>query len=249
MKKINMFKRFYWSLLQFKKVSALRIEKVGKSIGFVFFLMMLLTFPYAINLTLDATQALSSIEKASETEDSTFTYNEEEQSADEEIIFENDSLIITTVEDDFTSKKNILFLNHNQGMLKTPSNSYSFMYSSMFSEGETFTLDDLHSELANFIYVLLILSVVTFYLLSTTVKFVEVSLLSLGGLMGNKSMKRNLNYAQIWKLSAYAVTVPSIVVFIYDRFASQQMISGFLFWIGSFVILYFISSFVPKKAK
>ncbi|WP_027963447.1 DUF1189 family protein [Halalkalibacillus halophilus] len=248
--KVNMIKRFSWSIHNFKKASALRIEKVGKSIWYLLLFMLLLTIPYVTTLVIDANQSLNQLQDNEEIQDLSFTYQRSGLSYDgSEDVIEHHNLAIVFDESLITEvdQDTVLLMQEEQGTLFTNRNSYTFLYESMFANGESFTIEQLGSELLNFILVLMILSTAIYYCLSVFIKLAEITLLAFGGFIINRNLKRNVNYAQLWKLSVYAITIPTIIVTTIQTTGMNQNYSGVIFWIGSFIILYMILSKVPKK--
>lgn len=75
------------------------------------------------------------------------------------------------------------------------------------------------------------------YLFSAVGKFIEISILALIGLLLKNILRKTLTYGQLWKLSAYSVTLPTIFFMIMDALKTVVPSGFFIYWFVSIIIL------------
>lgn len=91
-----------------------------------------------------------------------------------------------------------------------------------------------------------VLSVLIF-LVTAAGKFIEVSFLALIGLIIKNAQQKQLSYQQLWKLSAYSITL-STIFFTIMRALETTVQSEFLVnWFVNFVILFLVLKELPAK--
>lgn len=94
--------------------------------------------------------------------------------------------------------------------------------------------------------IITVLSVLIF-LVTAAGKFIEVSFLALIGVILKNAQKKHLSYHQLWKLSAYSITL-STVFFTIMRALEATVPSEFLLnWFVNFVILFLVLKEIPSK--
>lgn len=76
---------------------------------------------------------------------------------------------------------------------------------------------------------------------------IGVSILAGGGLLMRKALGRRLTYQQLWKMTAYATTLPLISSVLLKTIAVPDGISALLFMIIITFLLYKMITIYPKK--
>ncbi|MCD5323588.1 MULTISPECIES: DUF1189 family protein [Pontibacillus] len=154
---MKLSQQFLYSLYSFKRVSAFRMLKVGKPIGYVFFLTLLTMIPVLLGMIFD-TRSTEAI-----------------------------------------------------GTLPLP------------------------------------VELLILYVISTSIKFMDVSILAFIGLGLNTYLKRkNIQYRHTWALSAYAITIPTLVLAIVENLGLVLSGDYVLYMAFSTVMLYIILQAIPK---
>ncbi|GAA0457731.1 DUF1189 family protein [Alkalibacillus silvisoli] len=246
---VNIFKRFIWSLYEFKNIATFRFEKIRKSILYLFTLMLILAIPYAVIMAVDSQHAVNQLNNSEYVESLNFNYEGDSLTFnDHEELYEDDDISIAITQEGFENASNsiILYLQENEATLITERNHYSFLYDDVLTNGD-FNLLELVQGLDQFILTLIFVSSFIYLILSIVIKLAEVSLLALAGLVGIKSINRQATYSEVWKLSVYVVTLPTLIVSLIQWTGFQQDISGIIFWLGSFIILYMVLKNIPQQ--
>lgn len=84
------------------------------------------------------------------------------------------------------------------------------------------------------------------YFFTTGYKFIEVSILAALGLLFVSFMKKNLSYKQLWVISAYAITAPTIALSIFEGFGSIIPGGAALLWLASATYLFLAVRAIPN---
>ncbi|CAG9619323.1 DUF1189 family protein [Sutcliffiella rhizosphaerae] len=97
---------------------------------------------------------------------------------------------------------------------------------------------------------LMVIFIVLGYIYFSGIKFVQISILAMFGLIIKKwTGRHNLQYRHLWLLSAYAVTLPTIIFSLLQAFQIASLGSETLYPIISFTICLFILFLVIKQVK
>ncbi|WP_017185824.1 DUF1189 family protein [Alkalibacillus haloalkaliphilus] len=247
--KVNIIKRFVWSLSNFKNVAKLRSEKISKPIVYLITLMFLLAIPYAAIMAFDSQQAVNQISESTIAEELTGHFDGDTVNLDEDrsLVEEGNTSIAFTEEGFEQAEGNVvLYFQSDQATLVTDRNHYSFLYDDVISSGD-FTLQQIVDGLDQFILTLILVSTIIYFFISFVIKLAEVTLLGFAGFIGNKSLNREAQFSGIWKLAVYVATLPTIIVSIIQWTGIQQNLSGIIFWLGSFIIMYLVLKHIPKQ--
>ncbi|PLR89475.1 DUF1189 domain-containing protein [Bacillus sp. T33-2] len=216
---MNIFKQFYKSLYSPKDISMFRFQGIGKTILYVFFITLISIIPtgyyfsQAINSALDA--ALATIDD----EIPAFTIeNGVLQSGQKEpVTIEQDDF---TIYFDSTGMMEAQDLQNNENAVALLKDELVFIaggqvtpYPYSIADDMTVSKQDVASFLesvdtALVIIIPILLTVI--YLFSSAAKFIEVSMLALFGLILKNIFGKRLKYPQLWRMSAYSVTLPTV---------------------------------------
>ncbi|QFT89863.1 hypothetical protein FIU87_14460 [Bacillus sp. THAF10] len=97
---------------------------------------------------------------------------------------------------------------------------------------------------------LMIVFIVLGYLYFCGIKFVQISMLALVGLLIKSRLKRtNLQYRHTWRLSAYAVTLPTLLFSLLQAFQIEYPYSESLNPLISFGLCTLLLFFIIKEIK
>jgi hypothetical protein len=255
---MNILQQFFFSLFSFKRIAMFRFQGIGKTIGYVFFLMLLVTIPTGIIFGLDLNKAVKEIHYAVDKKLPDFTFEEASIVSEEKlpVFYEGEDLAIIfdasgelTPADLRRKKNSIAFLKYEaflyyNGVERTF--SYELLKNTAFSKA------DFVNFLAQLKSLLLIVIPVLFlilYLFSTALKFIGISFLAFVGLLIKVKFRDKLTYKHLWVLSAYAVTLPTILFTFLDVIHVTISFSVFLYWGCAIFVLYLImkKTPVPKK--
>jgi hypothetical protein len=256
---MNIFKQLIVSLYSPKDIAKFRFQGIGKTILYVFFITLISTLPSFLYLS-------SAIIKGIDT--SITTLNEDfpnfeikdgklfmdaekpiEKSKNGFLFIMDDSGNVTS--EDFGKRTNNGFaILHHEFAFVGGGTLQTYPYSML--EGIEISKSDLSSflhDIDNMLFIFLpILGGVT-YIFSAGLKFIEISILAVIGLLMNNSLKRNISYRHVWRLSAYSVTLPTVFFTIMALFKTNVVGGIFIHWFVTFVMLYLIIKEIPKPKK
>lgn len=249
--KWNIFQQFLFSFYHFKNVSAFRYQKIGRSIGYVFFMMLIATLPLLVISSIQTNSALQSvnIEKIIDAPDFFIEGGVLKIDQQEPYSSSDQTLIVTDQEleegSNFSegvvfSQREILFISNEKIILEFP---YALIGLHQASKDQ---IIDTIQTIQSLKWFILIIFFAMNYLFVTGFKFIEISLLAVIGLIFKNKLKKNVKYLQIWTLSAYAATIPSIVIAWLEYLSISIPYAGLLFWAAGGMILYRTISFIPS---
>ncbi|WP_261129486.1 DUF1189 domain-containing protein [Bacillus sp. Marseille-Q3570] len=251
---MNIFKQFVMSLYSPKTVAMFRFQKIGKTIGYVF-VMMLISFIFVgTNIALSITNVVNEFESALEEDIPSFQFQDGQLTSDiSEPIIRQDGkqtfIFDTTGEttrDDLDQYSDVVAILDDRLIVVSAGQADSFDYAMMqdvsFQKSDIVNfLDSANTLLPLIISVIILVS----YIFMTALKFIGITVLALIGLILKNTMKRKLSYGQLWILSAYTVTLPTIFFAITE--ALNIVIPGqfLLYWVVAIFFLSQVIKFVP----
>jgi hypothetical protein len=253
---MNFFKQFILSLYSPNTIAKFRFQGIGKTILYVFLLTLLSVLPTAYYFVSDTNKLIDFTRETLADEIPPFVIENGQLSLDHSIpvIIEKDGFKIilddtgTITQDDFTKSETVLALLKNDFLLYAGGQGQTNSYS-MF-EGVKITNQDV----SNFIEktdglktIFIPIMILVIYIFSSGIKFIEVSVLALLGILVANMLKRNLQYRHTWRISAYSVTL-STVFFTIMALLNTTVPNGFLInWAVSFIILTLAIKEIPIK--
>lgn len=252
---MNILTQFVKSLYSPKDMAIFRFQGIGKTILFVFFLVLITSIPMFINLGTDIFKFYSGAQSVLKTdtpdfyiEDGQF-YSEIDEpfihkEQDFAIIFDpNNELSLNEIQDYsevLAIQKNEIIFQFRDTIEYIPFSDWEGIY---IEKAEIVSfIDSFESSLP----IILTLLILAGYIFFSAIKFIQISILGLLGLGLKNILKRhNLRYRHTWILSAYALTIPSVLFAIMDLLRIQ--IPGSI-WIN-FAVSVVVLSLVMKEIK
>lgn len=251
---MNIFKQFIASFYSPKTMATFRFQKIGKTIGYVFIMMLIAFIFIGTNIGLTISGMVNDFESVLDEDLPAFEFNNGTLTSDiqEPIVRDENgqTFIFDTTDsmtrDDLDQYDNVIALFSNKAYMISDGTEESLDYA-MIKE-----LNFTKSDLTNFIessknLLPLIISVIIIasYIFMTALKFIGITVLALIGLIIKNIMKRKLKYGQLWIVSAYAVTLPTIFFAIMESL--NILIPGqfFIYWVAAIIILSQIVKNVP----
>jgi hypothetical protein len=253
---INIFKQFYKSLYSPKDIASFRLQGIGKTIFYVFLLTILSVLPtiYYTNSTMnEAVQVAEEtiredlpdfqIENGllSSSEDQPITINKGNFS----IILDSTGAIDV---DNISKTGDTLALLQREMVLSSGGEANSVPYSMMamdtINKQEILTfIEGSDTALA---FILPIFSLVIF-LFSSALRFIEISVLALIGILLRNIVRKDLQYRHLWRMTAYSVTLPTVFFTIMGLFQTHVPFGSLINWFVSLTILLLAIQDVPSS--
>ena len=255
---MNIFKQFYKSLYSPRDIASFRLQGIGKTILYVFLLTLLSVVPtlYYINTTISETVQLTKETIKEELPDFTIENGELHSSKNAPITINKGNFAIifdsTGAMDAGTISKHgdtLAILKH-EIVLNSAGESNTLPYSMMAidtitSQDISAFLDSSESAMA----IILPFLSLTIFLFSSGLKFIEVSILALVGLLLKNFVGKNLAYRHIWRMTAYSVTLSTVFFMVMDLIKTTVP-NGFLInWFVSLIILLLAIKEIPSTKK
>ncbi|OEH93731.1 DUF1189 domain-containing protein [Bacillus solimangrovi] len=253
---MNLIKTFFQCFHALKKTALFRFQSIGKTIGFVFFMMFLTSLPIGLIMFFEVNNIINytTNEFIEDTPDFHFENGILISDMDEAIIQEHDSntYIFDTTGNihpkDILKYENAVALLPNEVIYVRNEKLQKFEYDMLLPETMTkVEFIDLINKVKQWLFIITPFLFIIMYLYFTALKFIDICILAFIGLALKKWMYRYLNYSQLWRMSVYAITIPTSIFSL--SLAFQIMIpSGFLFyWLLAIYCLMKVINGVPKK--
>lgn len=255
--KMNIVKQFGKSIYSPKDVALFRFQGIGKTIGYVFLLMFISTLITGISLGMDFLNWASitntkiinelpnfELKKGILTSELNSPIIQEDIESGFTFIFDTTGEISAN---DVLKYPNAVGLLKKEAVFVNEKDTQRLPYSSF--EDLTLNKDTVVSftdKLDSIVIVILPILFLFIYLFQSSLKFIGISFLALIGIVIAKQIKRKLRYQNLWILSAYAVTIPTLFFAITDALKITINFAFLLYWATAIIVLYLIIKEIPK---
>jgi Protein of unknown function (DUF1189) len=234
-----------------------RFQKLGKPILYVFLLMLLSSVPIGIITAVSFTNAYEDL-KTHMGDLPEFTLDDgtlkSEQS--EPLIKKEDGntfIFDATDEikpDDVDSYESAIAFLKDRIIVMDSGTRQEFNYSNFSSM--TFTKQDvseLTQNLDNLLPIFIPLLIFIVYLFQTGLKFIGITVLATIGLLLKSLAGRKASYKQLWVLSVYSVTIPTLFFTIMALVKTTVPFGFLLYWFVAIMLLYLTIKEIPLPKK
>jgi Protein of unknown function (DUF1189) len=251
---MNIFVLFYKSLFSPKDIALFRHQGIGKTIMYVFFLTLLSVLPTVFYSGAGIIKGFNAIEETIDSDLPDFEIADGQLHTDEKVpvtISQNDFTIIidstgAVNPSVLTESGNTIALLTNEVYILAEGQEQTYPYS-MLSNG-TISKNDLSEFLASaesLMPIIIPLIGIVIYIFAAGIRFIEISLLALAGLLIKKALAKKLEYRQLWRMSAYSITLPTIFFTIMSALQTTVQNGAIINWIVSLIILLLAIKEVP----
>mgnify|MGYP001016405695 CR=1 FL=1 len=253
---MNIFKQFFKSIYSPKDISTFRHQGMGKTILYIFFLSILSVVPIFINFVQNFNHTYNETVRIINEEVPDFSIEDGKLHTDfnEPIINEvsGSTLIIdstgqTTI-DEVETKYNdsLAFLEYDVVINlnnQTQSMSYQQLGMENLSKTEMQQFLNAVGSVKSIVHAIIF---VLFYLIQVASQIISITILALIGLIFKNILKLNINYGHLWKLSTYAITLPSVFFMIMHFFHAIVPFASLINWTVMIIMLYLAMKEIPK---
>lgn len=247
------------SLYSPKDIASYRFQGIGKTIMYVFLLILISVLPSAYYTSMALNEAVAATKETLKTEIPSFKIENGELTAEtkEPLTFNKEGFTIifdptgAVDQSDMAAMDATFAILKNEAVLSAGGETNSIPYTLFDTEVLTKTdvtklLDSAHSSLPIFIGLLFL----AIYIFSSGIKFIEISFLALFGLLLKKLAGKNLHYKHLWRIAAYSVTLPTIFFTIMSLLKTAVPYSVLINWfVGSMMLLLAIKEIPSPKSK
>ncbi|WP_019154524.1 DUF1189 domain-containing protein [Robertmurraya massiliosenegalensis] len=252
---MNIFKQLILSIYSPKAIASWRYQGIGKTILFVFLLVLISIIPISVQLSTDIVNGFNVVKDSIEEEIPEFIIKDGELISEQQapVMIENDGFSIifdSTGEiglNDLDLSVNSIALLKNDFAVIIPGGtvdhfSYSAMDIALAKEDIAKFIQSLDSLLAIIIPILVIL----IYLFSSAMKFIGISVLALFGLLIQKTGNK-LKYRHMWRIAAYSIVIPTLFFMVMDIFRTAVPFGFMLNWLVSILVLFLALKEIPPE--
>lgn len=256
---MNLFIQMGKSLYSPKDIARYRFQGIGKTILYVFLLILISVLPSAYYTSIGLNEAVTATKETLKTDIPSFKIANGELKAETKepmfftkegftIIFDPTGAVDHT---DLEARDATFAMLKNEAVLSAGGESNSIPYTLFDKEvltkaDVTKLIDSADSSLPIFIGLLFL----AIYIFSSGIKFIEISLLALFGLLLKKLAGKNLHYKHLWRIAAYSVTLPTIFFTIMSLLKTVVPYSVMINWfVGSMMILLVIKEIPNQKTR
>ncbi|CAI8745110.1 DUF1189 domain-containing protein [Bacillus pseudomycoides] len=248
---MSVFTQLVKSLYSPKDMALFRFQKIGKTILYIMLLCLIATIPKTFTFGNFTQDVVSTVHQSIEKDLPDFKIENGELHADvkEPIIKEDGNFVFvfdpnatdTTAyankQGVFVLKDKVVSINNNQ----TQSQSYSDFGNGTFEKKD---IKDIISAIDSIYPILMLVVGIVIYLFQLFISFLGVTILAfIGSAMGGQ---RKLSYKQVWTLTAYSYTIPTIFFMIMDLLKINVPWSFLLYTAIILIVLYLTIKEIPK---
>lgn len=243
--KLNIFKQLIVSFYSPKDISSFLKQGIGKTILYVLLLTLISLLPTFYLFNSSVINEMENLQETLKNDLPSFTIENGELVSDETApitINKSDLTVIfdstgTITSDDARASSNSIHMLKDELVYTIAGQSQSFPYSLLSDTLTKEDLTELTSSMESLLPIILPLTSVTIYLFSFISKCIGVSFLALIGLVLKNMVRSDLKYGQLWRLSAYSVTLPTIFFMIMEALKTFVPNGFFIYWLVAIIML------------
>lgn len=254
---MNIIKQFFKSLYSPKEIASYRNQGIGKTILYVFLLTLISVLPSIFYMNSALQEAVhSASDSLKDLPEFTIENGQLHSSEREPITIQNESFSIifdstgamspatvSEMGDGVALLQNEIVLSAGGGVNTAP---YSILGNEPISKQDvSFLLESSNSALP----VIMLLLGGTVFLFSSALKFIEVSVLALFGLILKNILARTLQYRHVWRMAAYSVTLPTLFFAVMDLLKTPVPFGFMIHWFTALIILLLAIKEIPQSNK
>ncbi|MBP3041838.1 DUF1189 domain-containing protein [Bacillaceae bacterium Marseille-Q3522] len=241
---MNIFKQFYKSFYSPKDLAAFRFQGIGKTILYVFFIAFLTVLPSLIYFNNAFINGISDLQQSLENDLPDFSISNGELTAESDVpvISKQDTITIiiddtgTIEEDDLEDYDHAIALLKNNPYFVTNGIVQPYFTYDFFQINKN-NLTEITGNLDSFLWILIPFISLVSILFSSAFKFIEVTFLALLGMLIINPIRRKASYRQLWRMSAYSITLPAVFFMIMDALQTKVPNGLYIYWTVAFIIL------------
>ncbi|WP_147802909.1 DUF1189 domain-containing protein [Alkalicoccus halolimnae] len=250
---MNIFQQFIKSLYSPETIAKFRMAKIGRAILYVFLLMFIASIPMFISLAISINALFNAGDQYLD-EIPEFEINNGVLESELEEPYINDEEDMTLVFDstgevspgDLDGYGNVIALLDREVIFVTGGESNRITYQDAGLDVTKDEIDSFYTTLDDLSALIVIIVLAGFYLFNTALKFIGIFVLSVIGILLKRKTADHLRYRHLWVLSAFTVTMPTILFSYLEGFGLIIPFSFILYWIIAIVMMNLVLRNVPK---
>lgn len=252
---MNIFQRFYKSLYSPKDIATYRFLGIGKTILYVFLLMLLSTLPSLYHFSKMSMTALNEGKQIFMKELPPFKIENGNLTSNiqKPVILEKNgfNIVLDPVgkysQKDIEKQGNSVALLKDEFVIVTDRNSQNFPYSALQGmEIENKDIDQFLTSMRGVLWIIIPIAFIILYLFTAAIGFIKVSIFAGIGVLIAGTLNRRLHYRQSWRIAAHVITLPTIFFLIMDTLKTVVPGGLLINWIICLIFLYMSIHEIPK---
>ncbi|SDN42211.1 DUF1189 domain-containing protein [Alkalicoccus daliensis] len=249
---MNIFQQFIKSLYSPETIAKFRMAKIGRTILYVFLLMLIASIPMFISLTISLSALFAAGDQYMQ-EIPDFDIENGVLQADQEEPYVNDEDDMTLVFDstgdmsggDLEEYGNVIAFLEREIIFVTGGVAERIAYQEFGIDVSKQELENFYTTLSDLSILIITIVLAGFYLFNTALKFLGIFTLSVIALAMKKNTADHLRYRHCWILAAYTVTLPTILFAVLEGLGLLIPFSFVIYWIIAAVMMNLVLKQVP----
>lgn len=253
---MNIFRQFYRSIYSPQDIASFRFQGIGKTILYLLFLSLIASIPTLYYLSKDISETVHTFTNTMDNEIPSFRISNNELLTDEKdpiVINENDLTIIvdstgTYNANNISTSENVVAILQKEFVIVTSGQSQTMDYSSFGSL--TIEKDQITSFLQAWDSMIPIFNgimIVIFFFFMSITKAAEALIFAFFATLFARILNRKLTYAQLWKITVYSTTLPTLFFIIMDSLQTNVLNGSLLNWFITLFIVFLSIKEVPVE--
>ncbi|WP_100331577.1 DUF1189 domain-containing protein [Bacillus xiapuensis] len=256
---MTILKQFAKSLYSPKTIAMFRFQGIGRTIGYIFFITLVVSLPFIVRFSLMTTSGMEALKESVAADLPEFAIKDGElisaanetiavQARETAIIFDPSGSVHPQ---DLQNEKQAFGFLRKEFALAVNGQVQTFSYALLHSDSLTKKeITDAADSLPSYLVIFLPAVWALYYLFIAAVEFIKVSIFAGIALLFTQFLKRRLSYRQGFRLAAYALT-PSAALLVLLNLAGISFPYSFLadWLITSAVLLAAVQAIPPPAAK
>lgn len=255
---MNIFQQFIKSLYSPATIAKFRAAKMGRTILYVFLLMLIASIPMFIALSISISAFFSSGDQLID-EVPDFNIEDGVLESDQEEPYVNDQDDMTLVFDssgevspaDVEDYGNVIALLEREIIFVSDGIAERVSYADFGIDVSKQEFESFYDTLSDLSILIITIVLAGFYLFNTALKFIGIFALSLIALLWKRKKADQLTYKHCWILSAYTVTLPTIILAAFELigFPLPFPISFVVYWTIAVIMINKVLNEVPAPKR
>ncbi|MDQ0269462.1 DUF1189 domain-containing protein [Cytobacillus purgationiresistens] len=253
---MNVFKQLIKSLYSPKDIASYRTQGIGKTILYVFLLTLLSVIPTIYLLGSTIFGSLNTLETTIKNDFPAFEIKDGELISEDEvpltinhedlsIVFDSNGIV---KKDELLNSENTIAFLQDEFVFNAGGQQQTYAYSLLGDKSiDKAMISDLLSSADSWLVIIISIMAVVIYIFTAAIRFIEISILALLGLLLMKIMQRKLEYRYLWRMSAYSVTLPTVFFTIMGALQTIVPNGAFISWLVGVIILMLSIKEIPHN--
>lgn len=253
---MNIFIQLIKSLYSPKMISRFRFHSMGRAIGYTFLIVFLFSIPQYIMIYVATNVFSNEVTRTLNTiGDLKIVDGELQTSSKDSFVDEKNGSTIaffpgeTDMPKDIAPPKYGVIILKNQFIIYEQGKARNFSYDML---PPTITSQDVKSFFNNsmgFVYLLVTLLIIFIYLLTTFNQFILIAVFGFLGYLFSKVAHRKINGKQMWILTTFALTLPTLFTSILPYFGIDSATLFIIYLVSAILMVSMSVLSLPKPTK